>query len=57
MLTTAATLHSIWTVLVFIYMLAIIVWAYSSKQKASFDEAANLVFADDEQERIEEDKR
>ncbi|MGL4916675.1 MAG: cbb3-type cytochrome oxidase subunit 3 [Aeromonas allosaccharophila] len=30
-------------------MIGIIVWAYSKRRKTSFDEAANLVFADDEQ--------
>ena len=35
--------------LLMIIMIGIIVWAYSKRRKASFDEAANLVFADDEQ--------
>lgn len=41
-------IHSIWTVVIFVGFIAIVVWAYSSRQKARFDEAANLVFADEE---------
>lgn len=40
---------SIFTVLVFVFFIGIVVWAFSKKNKKSFDEAANLVF-DDEQE-------
>ncbi|MCG3863456.1 MULTISPECIES: CcoQ/FixQ family Cbb3-type cytochrome c oxidase assembly chaperone [unclassified Photobacterium] len=42
------TIHSIWTVILFTSFIGIIVWAYSKRQKSRFDEAANLVFADDE---------
>ncbi|MCG3887155.1 cbb3-type cytochrome oxidase subunit 3 [Photobacterium leiognathi] len=42
------TVHSIWTVILFTSFISIIVWAYSKRQKSRFDEAANLVFADDE---------
>ncbi|MBT5230885.1 MAG: cbb3-type cytochrome c oxidase subunit 3 [Methylococcales bacterium] len=42
-----ATLHSIHTVLMFIAFIGIFLWAYSSKRKADFDEAANLPFADE----------
>ena len=34
-------------VLAFIAFLAVCIWAYSSKRKAGFEEAANLPFADD----------
>jgi cytochrome c oxidase cbb3-type subunit 4 len=42
------TIHSIWTVLLFVSFIGIVVWAYSKRRKTSFDEAANLVFADEE---------
>ncbi|MCU8324084.1 CcoQ/FixQ family Cbb3-type cytochrome c oxidase assembly chaperone [Vibrio vulnificus] len=42
------TIHSIYTVVLFVSFIGIIAWAYSKKRKASFDEAANLVFADEE---------
>ncbi|EGR2797588.1 cytochrome-c oxidase [Vibrio navarrensis] len=42
------TIHSIYTVVLFVSFIGIVVWAYSKKRKASFDEAANLVFADEE---------
>jgi len=35
------------TLLCFAAFLAIVVWAWSGKRKAAFDEAANLPFADD----------
>lgn len=41
-------LRVIITVLCFISFLGIFFWAYSSRQKSRFDEAANLPFADDE---------
>jgi len=36
------------TVALFVAFLGIVFWAYSSRQKVRFDEAANLPFADDE---------
>ncbi|SIN85961.1 CcoQ/FixQ family Cbb3-type cytochrome c oxidase assembly chaperone [Salinivibrio sp. ES.052] len=45
------TFHSIWTVVIFVSFIGIVVWAYSKRQKKSFDEAANLIFADEEQEK------
>ena len=34
--------HAIWTVILFIVFIGIIVWAYSSRRKKDFDEAARL---------------
>lgn len=36
------------TVVLFVAFIGIVVWAYSRGRKKSFDEAANLPFADDE---------
>jgi len=44
----ANDLRVIITVVLFISFIGIIFWAYSSKQKSRFDEAANLPFADEE---------
>ncbi|MEO4048301.1 cbb3-type cytochrome c oxidase subunit 3 [Pseudomonas sp. CAU 1711] len=41
------TIRGIGTVVVFIAFIGVVLWAYSSKRKSSFDEAANLPFADD----------
>ena len=41
-------IRSVITVLCFVVFLAIVVWAWSGKRKAAFDEAANLPFADDD---------
>ncbi len=41
-------LHSIWTVLVFVMFVGIVIWAYSSKRKRAFDEAARLALDDDD---------
>ncbi|MFM5687943.1 cbb3-type cytochrome oxidase subunit 3, partial [Aeromonas caviae] len=42
------TFRGLYTLLLMAIMIGIIVWAYSKRRKTSFDEAANLVFADDE---------
>ncbi|MFC6440093.1 cbb3-type cytochrome c oxidase subunit 3 [Bowmanella sp. JS7-9] len=40
---------SISTVLVFVTFIAIVWWAYSRQSKKNFEEAANLIFDDEEQ--------
>lgn len=52
----ASTIHAIWTVILFLSMVGIIFWAYSKKQKARFDEAANLIFADEEEKTTSSNK-
>ncbi|MCL1125987.1 cbb3-type cytochrome oxidase subunit 3 [Shewanella surugensis] len=42
------TLQGIITLIVMLTFVGIFAWAYSSRQKASFDDAANLVFSDEE---------
>ena len=42
--------HSIWTVIVFVVFIGIVVWAYSSRRKKDFDEAARLALDDDQPE-------
>jgi cytochrome c oxidase cbb3-type subunit 4 len=37
------------TVVLLVIFIGIVVWAYSRRRKKSFDEAANLPFADEEQ--------
>lgn len=41
------TLRGIGTLLVLIAFVSVTLWAYSSRNKKSFDEAANLPFADE----------
>ena len=41
------TLRGIGTFIVFVAFIGVVLWAYSSKRKSSFDEAANLPFADE----------
>jgi len=41
-------LRGISTAFLFFAFIGLVIWAYSSKQKQEFDEAANLPFADDE---------
>lgn len=45
------TFSSIFTVVVFVIFIAIVLWAYSKKSKPGFDEAANLVFDDEQPQR------
>lgn len=42
------TLRGLGTVLIFVAFIGLVFWAYNSKRKSSFDEAANLPFADEE---------
>ncbi|MFI8746954.1 cbb3-type cytochrome oxidase subunit 3 [Pseudomonas sp. NPDC077186] len=42
------TIRGIGTAVVFIAFIGVVLWAYSSKRKSGFDEAANLPFADEE---------
>ena len=46
----AGTWRGIFTVIMFVLFVALCVWAWSSKRKADFDEAAQLPFGDDEPE-------
>lgn len=41
------TLRSLFTVLVFATFIGVWIWAWSSKRKQAFDEAANLPFMED----------
>ncbi|MGX5219248.1 MULTISPECIES: CcoQ/FixQ family Cbb3-type cytochrome c oxidase assembly chaperone [Pseudomonas] len=41
------TIRGIGTAVVFIAFLGLLLWAYSSRRKSDFDEAANLPFADE----------
>ncbi|MFQ2291807.1 cbb3-type cytochrome oxidase subunit 3 [Aeromonas enteropelogenes] len=43
------TFRGLYTLLLMAIMIGIFIWAYSKRRKTAFDEAANLVFADDEQ--------
>ncbi|PSW06252.1 cbb3-type cytochrome oxidase subunit 3 [Photobacterium lipolyticum] len=44
------TIHSIWTVVLFISFIGVFFWAYSKRRKSEFNEAANLVFADEDKD-------
>ncbi len=48
------TLRTIGTVFVFVAFIGICIWAYSAKRKKSFDEAADLPFADDDNTKTED---
>lgn len=56
MLMEYSTIHSIFTVILFVAFGAFVIWAYSKKRKADFDQAANLVF-DDEQKAPQKNKQ
>jgi len=45
---TFTLFQSIWTIVVMITFLGIVAWAFSSKRKSAFDEAARLPFEDDQ---------
>jgi cytochrome c oxidase cbb3-type subunit 4 len=41
-------LQSVWTVIAFVFFVGVVIWAWSSKRKKSFDEAARMALDDDE---------
>ena len=43
----SSLMHAIWTVILFIVFIGIVLWAYSSRRKKDFDEAARLALDDD----------
>jgi len=45
---TFTLFQSIWSIVVLITFLGIVVWAFSSKRKSTFDEAARLPFEGDQ---------
>ncbi|MEP1446883.1 MAG: cbb3-type cytochrome c oxidase subunit 3 [Paraglaciecola sp.] len=47
---------SIYTVIVFVCFIGIVLWAYSKKSKANFDEAERLIFDDEPQQDKRESK-
>ncbi|WJG07607.1 CcoQ/FixQ family Cbb3-type cytochrome c oxidase assembly chaperone [Aliiglaciecola sp. LCG003] len=51
------TAGSIFTVVVFVCFIGIVWWAYSSRTKARFDEAQNLVFDDEPTQPSEKKER
>ncbi|GAB2914762.1 CcoQ/FixQ family Cbb3-type cytochrome c oxidase assembly chaperone [Rheinheimera gaetbuli] len=56
MLMEYSTIHSIFTVILFVAFVAFVIWAYSKKRKTDFDQAANLIF-DDEQKAPQKNKQ
>lgn len=49
------TLQGILTIIVMLTFVGIFAWAYSSRRHKSFDEAANLVFSDEEVSKVSKD--
>jgi cytochrome c oxidase cbb3-type subunit 4 len=41
-------IQSLWSIVILVTFIGIVLWAYSSKRKSAFDEAARLPFDDDE---------
>ncbi len=40
--------HSLWTIVVLVTFIGIIVWAFSKKRQAAFDQAARLPLEDEQ---------
>ncbi|QYJ80459.1 cbb3-type cytochrome oxidase subunit 3 [Shewanella acanthi] len=49
------TLQGILTLIVMLTFVGIFAWAYSSRRQKAFDEAANLVFSDEELTKVSKD--
>ncbi len=41
-------IQSIWTIVVLVLFVGIVIWAWSGKRKARFDEAANIPFTEED---------
>ncbi len=41
-------IQSAWTVVVLVVFVGIVIWAWSGKRKARFDDAANIPFTEDD---------
>ncbi|MAX31450.1 cytochrome c oxidase cbb3-type subunit 4 [Onishia taeanensis] len=50
------TFRGITTLLILIAFLGIVAWAYSKRRRKDFDEAANLPFADEQDEVTDSDR-
>ncbi|OGT66923.1 MAG: cytochrome-c oxidase [Gammaproteobacteria bacterium RIFCSPLOWO2_02_FULL_47_50] len=48
-------LQGLWTIIVMIFFLGVVVWAWSKKRKKEFDEAAMIPFREDNDDIIRED--
>lgn len=48
------TLHGLVTIVVMLTFVGIFAWAYSSRRKKQFDEAANLVFSDEDNKEMKD---
>jgi len=46
---SGSTVHSFWTVVMLLVFVGIIVWAWSSKRKKAFDEAARIPLEDEDE--------
>ena len=44
----SSMIQSVWTLVVLVLFVGIVIWAWSSKRKQDFDEAANIPFHEDE---------
>ena len=51
----SGTIHGIWTLMLFVCFIGVIWWAFGKNQKSRFDEAANLIF-DDEEHSVSKDQ-
>jgi cytochrome c oxidase cbb3-type subunit 4 len=47
-------IESIWTIVLLVTFIAIVIWAWGSKRKKTFDEAARLPLEDDTKPPFEE---
>ncbi len=47
-------LQGIWTIMVMVFFLGVVFWAWSKKRKKEFDDAAMIPFREDNDENIKE---
>jgi cytochrome c oxidase cbb3-type subunit 4 len=45
---SASFVQTVWTLIAFVFFIAIVIWAWSGKRKKEFDEAARMPLEDDD---------
>ncbi len=53
----SATSGSLFTLVVFVSFIGVVIWAFSKRNKANFDKAANLVFDDENKDHVNKENK
>ncbi|MFD2095688.1 cbb3-type cytochrome oxidase subunit 3 [Corallincola platygyrae] len=51
------TFRGVLTIIILVVFIGIVVWAYSKRRKSAFDEAANMIFDENDAQQDKDNKR